>query len=82
MLIKILQILIYFPESKILLCTFHVIKWFKTLINKKEILDGAKIVKKQEILEILSAMIYSKNIDLKIEGTPSVFHGFIVSILE
>ncbi len=32
----------YFPDTRILLCTFHVIKWFKTLLNTKEIIDGAK----------------------------------------
>jgi len=43
----------YFPDTRILLCTFHVIKWFKTLLNTKEILDGAKLHEKSAMLELL-----------------------------
>ena len=47
----------YYPRTKILLCTFHVIKWFKTLINNKEILDGAKQAEKNRLVELLRLMV-------------------------
>ncbi len=36
----------FIPDSTIILCTFHVMKWFKTLLNSKDILDGTKLAVK------------------------------------
>lgn len=47
----------YYPGSAIILCTFHVIKWFKTLCVNE--LDGLN--EKKAVLELLKQMVYAKN---------------------
>ena len=48
----------YYPDSAMLLCTFHVIKWFKTLCVNE--LDGKK-EEKEVSLVILKQMVYAKS---------------------
>jgi len=48
----------YYPDATPLLCTFHVIKWFKSLIIK-EVIGSADI--REEILNVMKQMVYARN---------------------
>ncbi len=45
----------YYPNANILLCIFHVLKWFKKLVN--DTVTGKET--KEQIHDILTKMVYS-----------------------
>jgi len=47
----------YYPNANILLCTFHVLKWFKKLVN--DTVTGKET--KEQIHDILTKMVYSQS---------------------
>lgn len=76
----------FYPSSKNLLCSFHVLKWFKTLVNSR-ILDVRAPVK-EEIQDLLIGMVHAKNDDVvhslynDIKDIPGLvtFHLYIILI--
>ena len=46
----------YYPNSKSLLCTFHVLKWFKKLVN-----DNIRKEHKSQVQDILTKMVKALN---------------------
>ena len=49
----------YYPNANKLLCTFHVLKWFKKLVN--DTVTGKET--KEQIHDILTKMVYSPSED-------------------
>ena len=47
----------FFPKVVVLLCKFHVLKWFKTLVNN--MVSGKD--QKQKVHDILEEMVYAFN---------------------
>ena len=47
----------FFPNSRTLLCTFHVLKYIKTVIHKQEL----PLDKKKDLMAIFRAILYCKN---------------------
>ena len=47
---------LYYPNTKIFLCTFHVLKWFKKLVN-----DHVKKDDKETVHNLLRDMTYANN---------------------